>query len=123
MRRRPHATLREVLPIPSDLPSTSTAPVFHTLASSDDMDQVTDYLKKKGFTKTEAIFRQETSNLGPDGRPIVNEAEDGPKKYARAFILLRDYVDNALDLYKVNRTLVLISCRENKLVPNPVFLV
>ncbi len=87
------------------------------------MDQVTDYLKKKGFTKTEAIFRQETSNLGPDGRPIVNEAEDGPKKYARAFILLRDYVDNALDLYKVNRTLVLISCRENKLVPNPVFLV
>ncbi|KAH8888815.1 TAF5-like protein [Thozetella sp. PMI_491] len=61
---------------------------------------VTDYLKKKGFTKTEAIFRQETSNLGPDGRPIHNDTDDGPKKYAKAFNLLREYVDNSLDLYK-----------------------
>ncbi len=63
--------------------------------------QVTDYLKKKGFTKTEAIFRQETSNLGPDGRPVHSDMDDGPKKFGKAFSLLREYVDNSLDLYKV----------------------
>lgn len=40
----------------------------HSLTANDDLHynfQVTDYLKKKGFTKTEAIFRQETAYLGP----------------------------------------------------------
>jgi len=62
---------------------------------------VTDYLKKKGFTKTEAVFRQETSNLGPDGRPAPRSDDNGPKKYLRAFILLRDWIDKNLDIYKV----------------------
>ncbi|KAM7201886.1 TAF5-like protein [Rhypophila sp. PSN 637] len=61
---------------------------------------VTDYLKKKGFTKTEAVFRQETSNLGPDGRPAARSEDNGPKKYMKAFILLRDWVDKNLDIYK-----------------------
>src|ERR1700761_8270124 len=72
-------------------------PIMHSLQHW----QVTDYLKKKGFTKTEAIFRQETSNLGPDGRPIHRDDEAGPKKYTKAFNLLREYVENSLDLYKV----------------------
>ncbi|KAK4453677.1 hypothetical protein QBC34DRAFT_434444 [Podospora aff. communis PSN243] len=61
---------------------------------------VTDYLKKKGFTKTEAVFRQETSHLGPDGRPAQRNDDSGPKKYLKAFILLRDWIDNNLDIYK-----------------------
>jgi len=64
------------------------------------MPQVTDYLKKKGFTKTEATFRVETSNLGPDGRPAQSTEDNGPKKYLRAFSLLRDWVDNNLEIYK-----------------------
>jgi transcription initiation factor TFIID subunit 5 len=64
-------------------------------------EQVTDYLKKKGFTRTEAIFRQETSNLGPDGRPARGSEDNGPKKYLRGFTLLRDWIDNNLDIYKV----------------------
>ncbi|KAM7197330.1 TAF5-like protein [Naviculisporaceae sp. PSN 640] len=65
---------------------------------------VTDYLKKKGFTKTEAVFRIETSNLGPDGRPAPRNEEDtleeGPKRYLKGFVLLRDWIDKNLDIYK-----------------------
>lgn len=63
--------------------------------------QVTDYLKKKGFTKTEAVFRQETAYLGPDGRPAVRNEDPGPKKYLKAFLLLRNWIENNLDIYKV----------------------
>ena len=63
--------------------------------------QVTDYLKKKGFTKTEAIFRQETAYLGPDGRPAQRSEDPGPKKYLKAFLLLRNWIENNLDIYKV----------------------
>ncbi|KAK0652025.1 TAF5-like protein [Cercophora newfieldiana] len=62
--------------------------------------QVTDYLKKKGFTKTEAIFRQETAHLGPDGRPAVRSDDPGPKRYLRGFILLRDWIEKNLEIYK-----------------------
>jgi len=65
--------------------------------------QVTDYLKKKGFTKTEAIFRQETQNLGPDGRPANRSEDQTPKKYLKAFLLLKGWIDNNLDIYKVRR--------------------
>ena len=66
-------------------------------------DQVTDYLKKKGFTKTEAVFRQETAHLGPDGRPALRAEDSAPKKYLRAFVMLRDWIDKNLDIYKVSR--------------------
>ncbi|KAK3685811.1 WD40-repeat-containing domain protein, partial [Podospora appendiculata] len=62
--------------------------------------QVTDYLKKKGFTKTEAVFRQETAHLGPDGRPAQRVEDPAPKKYMKAFSLLRDWIENNLDIYK-----------------------
>lgn len=62
---------------------------------------MTDYLLKRGFTKTEHVFRQESSHLGPDGRPIQNRVEDmGPLKYKKAFNTLRDWVENNLDIYK-----------------------
>ncbi|KAK3988341.1 transcription initiation factor TFIID subunit 5 [Cladorrhinum sp. PSN332] len=61
---------------------------------------VTDYLKKKGFTKTEAVFRQETQNLGPDGRPAHRSEDQTPKKYLKAFRMLKGWIDNNLDIYK-----------------------
>jgi transcription initiation factor TFIID subunit 5 len=67
--------------------------------------QVTDYLKKKGFTKTEAVFRQETAYLGPDGRPAQRNEDPGPKKYLKAFLLLRNWIENNLDIYKVSSIL------------------
>lgn len=63
--------------------------------------QVTDYLKKKGFTKTEAVFRQETAYLGPDGRPAQRSEDPGPKRYLKAFVLLRNWIENNLEIYKV----------------------
>ncbi|KAJ4367205.1 Transcription initiation factor TFIID subunit 5 [Neurospora sp. IMI 360204] len=75
--------------------TSSTAPTPQNLNQI-----VTDYLKKKGFTKTEAVFRQETAHLGPDGRPAQRNEENGPRKFLKAFILLRDWIENNLDIYK-----------------------
>lgn len=46
------------------------------------------------------MFRAESKHLGPDGKPIQQLANMGPKKYQKAFKLLKDWVDNNLDLYK-----------------------
>lgn len=67
---------------------------------TEEPQQVTDYLLKRGFNRTEEIFRQESKHLGPDGKPIVKIEIYGPKKYGRAFRLLREWVGNNLDLYK-----------------------
>jgi hypothetical protein len=91
----------------NDLPQFSVASECSSdfLAFLND-EQVTDYLKKKGFVKTEAIFRKETQNLGPDGRPVYPSDDPGPKKYLKAFLLLRDWVDNSIDIYKASCALL-----------------
>jgi transcription initiation factor TFIID subunit 5 len=62
---------------------------------------VTDYLLKKGYTKTEATFRKESANLGPDGRPVKKRAEEmGPERFLKAYNLLSHWIENGLDLYK-----------------------
>lgn len=62
---------------------------------------MTDYLLKRGFNRTEEVFRQESKHLGTDGKPVQQLAILGPKKYARAFRLLKDWVENNLEIYKV----------------------
>lgn len=65
--------------------------------------QVTDYLLKRGFHRTEEVFRKESSNLGPDGRPQHKSTDVmGTKKYSKAFILLKKFVESSLDYYKVS---------------------
>ncbi|KAK0754727.1 WD40-repeat-containing domain protein [Schizothecium vesticola] len=61
---------------------------------------VTDYLKKKGFTKTEAVFRQETAHLGPDGRPAQTSDFAGPKQYMKGWLRLKGWIESNLDIYK-----------------------
>lgn len=68
--------------------------------------EVTDYLLKRGFNRTEEVFRQESKHLGPDGKPIQQLATMGPKKYQKAFKLLKEWVDNNLDLYKVSQPIL-----------------
>ena len=63
--------------------------------------KVTDYLLKRGFNRTEEIFRQESKHLGPDGKPLQQLANLGPKKYAKSFNLLKEWVGNNLEIYKV----------------------
>ncbi|KAG6039550.1 hypothetical protein E4U41_002442 [Claviceps citrina] len=61
---------------------------------------VTDYLLKRGFNRTEEVFRQESKHLGADGKPVQQLANTGPKKYQKAFRLLKEWVENNLELYK-----------------------
>ncbi|CAK7271768.1 Transcription initiation factor TFIID subunit 5 [Sporothrix epigloea] len=77
-------------------------PAHAASGSPSDLNKiVTDYLLKKGFTKTEATFRKESSNVSSDGRPIRIKAEEmGPERYPKAFHLMKDWIENGLDLYK-----------------------
>jgi len=53
---------------------------------ADATKKVIEYLSKKGYSKTEAMLRLESSSTGADGRPIVNRAEDlGGQKYTKAY--------------------------------------
>ncbi|KAK4189093.1 Vps5 C terminal like-domain-containing protein [Podospora australis] len=82
-------------------PQQGTSNTANAPPSAQNLNQiVTDYLKKKGFTKTEAVFRQETAHLGPDGKPTNRNDENGPKKYLKAFVLLKNWIDGGLDIYK-----------------------
>lgn len=57
---------------------------------------------KRGYTRTELVFRDESKNINDEGRPIPDETDVyGPKKYLKAFHLLRDWIENSLQLYKV----------------------
>jgi transcription initiation factor TFIID subunit 5 len=47
---------------------------------------VIEYLSKKGYNKTEAILRLESSQQDKDGRPVKLRAEDhGGEQYQQAF--------------------------------------
>lgn len=70
--------------------------------------KVTDYLKKKGFHHTERVFREEVSNLGPDGKP-VHKGPD-PSRYLKAFHLLKAWIEGGIEIYKVSAG-VSLPCR------------
>jgi len=57
---------------------------------------------KRGYTRTELVFRDESKHINEEGRPILNDADVyGPRKYIKAFKLLKDWVENSLQIYKV----------------------
>lgn len=69
---------------------------------------MTDYLLKKGYKRTEEIFRQEVKDLDENGRPrqqsdgSVSDRVFPAGKYLDAFKHYEKWVDNGLDLYKVS---------------------
>ena len=64
--------------------------------------QVIEYLLKKGYNRTEQMLRLESSNVGPDGKPVQERAEDlSTAKYSKGFRFLSEWVDQNLDIYKV----------------------
>ncbi|KAG0647021.1 Transcription initiation factor TFIID 72 kDa subunit [Hyphodiscus hymeniophilus] len=70
--------------------------------------QVIEYLLKKGYNRTEQMLRLESSNLDRDGKPIQERVEDlGNAKYSRGFRLLKDWIEQNLEIYKyeLNRLL------------------
>ncbi|KAJ5893263.1 transcription initiation factor TFIID subunit 5 [Penicillium taxi] len=67
---------------------------------TDTRQQVIDYLAKKGYSRTEAMLRMESSNQEMDGRPLPPLAEDARPKFKQGFGLLKAWVEENLDLYK-----------------------
>ncbi|KYK57093.1 putative transcription initiation factor TFIID 100Kda [Drechmeria coniospora] len=92
------ATTSPTIPTPNA--NTTTTSGGGAMSNQNLNQIVTDYLLKRGFNHTEEVFRQESKHLGPDGKPISQLANMGPKKYQKALKLLKDWVDNNLDLYK-----------------------
>ncbi|PSK54088.1 Transcription initiation factor TFIID subunit 5 [Elsinoe australis] len=64
--------------------------------------QVLEYLGKKGYNRTEAMLRKESSRQDADGRPIASRAEEsGGDMYISAFDLVLRWSETVLDIYKV----------------------
>ncbi|KAL7624919.1 Transcription initiation factor TFIID subunit 5 [Parahypoxylon ruwenzoriense] len=67
---------------------------------------VTDYLLKKGYRRTEEIFRQEVKDIDENGKPRHHNDATAPEKfppagkYLSAFKHFERWVDNGIDLYK-----------------------
>ncbi|VUC28169.1 unnamed protein product [Clonostachys rosea] len=88
-----------VAPPPAGAPAAAQG--TGTSMSNQNLNQiVTDYLLKRGFNRTEEVFRQESKHLGADGKPLQQMANIGPKKYGIAFNNLKEWVENNLDIYK-----------------------
>ncbi|KAF2084520.1 WD40 repeat-like protein [Saccharata proteae CBS 121410] len=69
---------------------------------------VLEYLSKKGYARTEAMLRKESAHQDADGRPQITRAEDrGGPQYEQSFELLRNWIEDNLELYKaeLRRTL------------------
>ncbi|KAI5924416.1 WD repeat domain-containing protein [Camillea tinctor] len=101
-------------PQPSNTPVTTAAAATTSSSSStpatnnQNLNQiVTDYLLKKGYKRTEEIFRQEVRDLDENGRPrnhndpsVDSERIFPAGKYLTSFINFERWVDNGIDLYK-----------------------
>ncbi|KAI0847211.1 transcription initiation factor TFIID subunit 5 [Daldinia vernicosa] len=87
-------------------PATTSASTA-TGSSNQNLNQiVTDYLIKKGYNRTEEIFRQEVKDINENGKPRDNVDAVAPNKflpagkYLGAFKHFARWVDNGVDLYK-----------------------
>ncbi|KXJ92915.1 WD40-repeat-containing domain protein [Microdochium bolleyi] len=69
-------------------------------ASQDLNKIVTDYLVKKGFNRTNAIFTQEIRDLDESGKPKPSADLKSAGRFRKAFTHLEKWVENGLDLHK-----------------------
>ncbi|EZG08570.1 hypothetical protein H106_02304 [Trichophyton rubrum CBS 735.88] len=71
---------------PSSGGATPAVPNRPGPVSQQDLNQIViDYLAKKGYNRTEAIFRMESSNQEIDGRPLLPVSTDTHPKFRAAF--------------------------------------
>ncbi|EXJ60910.1 transcription initiation factor TFIID subunit 5 [Cladophialophora yegresii CBS 114405] len=69
-------------------------------AVEDDFNDVIDYLAKKGYHRTEATLRAESSNQEVPKDGELRPQPTGPPRYYEMFLRLRAWTDDALDIYK-----------------------
>ena len=65
-------------------------------------EQVIDYLAKKGYTRTEAVLRAESSNqeISESMLNLRPPPSASPPKYIEVFDSLKNWVEDSLDVYK-----------------------
>ncbi|KAF2704252.1 WD40 repeat-like protein [Pleomassaria siparia CBS 279.74] len=62
---------------------------------------VLEYLSKKGYVRTEAMLRKESEPpQGANGGPLPQNNDLAPTRWSKAFDLLRNYIDDSLELYR-----------------------
>lgn len=76
--------------------------VMSSPATANSYRQVTDYLVKKGFNRTNAIFTQEIRDLDESGKPRPSADLRSAGRFRKAFTHLEKWVENGLDLHKVS---------------------
>jgi len=70
-------------------------------AEANVVDQVLEYLSKKGYSRTEAMLRKESANIDAQGQPVFTRIEDrGGKMYGQSYQLLEQWVERGLEIYK-----------------------
>jgi transcription initiation factor TFIID subunit 5 len=68
---------------------------------NDVFQKVIEYLSKKGYTRTEAMLRNESATQDADGQPRVFKAEDaGGAKYGKGLQLTRAWIETNLEIFK-----------------------
>ncbi|RAO69392.1 uncharacterized protein BHQ10_005404 [Talaromyces amestolkiae] len=101
------------MPVPQQQPIAANPPVVHTPTtpgpsgpspapvSQQNLNQIViDYLAKKGYTRTEAMLRMESASQDIDGRSLPQLNENQRPKYRNGFDLLKNWIEDNLDLYK-----------------------
>ena len=63
-------------------------------------NKVIDYLNKKGYTRTEAVLRAESSNQEIPKDADMRPPTTSPPKYLQAYSRLNGWADDALEIYK-----------------------
>ncbi|KAI1497615.1 WD repeat domain-containing protein [Biscogniauxia marginata] len=88
------------------LPNPRAVPPVESGSGTESSPTVTDYLLKKGYKRTEEIFRQEVKDIDENGRPkshsdpSVGDRIFAAGKYLSSFKHFERWVDNGIDLYK-----------------------
>ena len=74
----------------------------NTPGSNDELNKIViDYLNKKGYTRTEAVLRLEANkNAAVNGKGKESWLDSSAKGYEHAYVLLRDWAEASLDIYK-----------------------
>lgn len=85
-------------PMPPNPPAGGAPP--QTMSQQNLNQIVIDYLAKKGYTRTEATLRAESAQHDISGPMPNSNGPTGPPKHVEAFEALKNWVDDALDIYK-----------------------
>ncbi|KAF2760839.1 WD40 repeat-like protein [Pseudovirgaria hyperparasitica] len=93
----PSAGMAPQQPMPPQQATTPAAAAAQSQSQQNLNQIVLEYLNKKGYNRTEAMLRKESSQLDSNRAPVD---ESGFAKFQRSYELLRTWIDGNIDLYQ-----------------------